>query len=139
VLIALLLPAVQSAREAARRAQCTNFPVGVTFNSGTGIDSLGAGVRLGVYQQLSTRNRGEVVGSDQYRSRRRRADRSAAGRPADASCAVPEGRHPERVRRPLPSRTRLRTNSERIARSPVGKALGSIASFDERIRRSRGG
>jgi prepilin-type N-terminal cleavage/methylation domain-containing protein/prepilin-type processing-associated H-X9-DG protein len=39
-------------------------PIGVTDTSG--VFSLAVGTRLGVYQQLSTRNGGEVVSSDQY-------------------------------------------------------------------------
>ncbi len=42
----------------------TGYPLGVTFNSG--VYTIAAGTRLGVYQQLSTRNGGEVVSSDQY-------------------------------------------------------------------------
>ena len=42
----------------------TGYPLGVTYNSG--VYTIAAGTRLGVYQQLSTRNGGEVVSSDQY-------------------------------------------------------------------------
>jgi prepilin-type N-terminal cleavage/methylation domain-containing protein/prepilin-type processing-associated H-X9-DG protein len=42
----------------------TGFPVGVTDN--IGVFSVAAGTQIGVYQQLSTRNGGDIVSSDQY-------------------------------------------------------------------------
>jgi prepilin-type N-terminal cleavage/methylation domain-containing protein/prepilin-type processing-associated H-X9-DG protein len=42
------------------------YPVGVTLNTSNGTYNIAAGTRIGVYQQLSTRNGGEVVSSDAY-------------------------------------------------------------------------
>jgi prepilin-type N-terminal cleavage/methylation domain-containing protein/prepilin-type processing-associated H-X9-DG protein len=42
----------------------TGFPIGVTLNNG--VLSVNAGTQIGVYQALSTRAGGEVIGSDQY-------------------------------------------------------------------------
>jgi prepilin-type N-terminal cleavage/methylation domain-containing protein/prepilin-type processing-associated H-X9-DG protein len=44
----------------------TGYPNGVTSNSANGTYTVVAGTQIGVYQQLSTRNGGEVVSSDQY-------------------------------------------------------------------------
>jgi prepilin-type N-terminal cleavage/methylation domain-containing protein/prepilin-type processing-associated H-X9-DG protein len=48
----------------------TGFPTGVTDGNGTfdgtTLYTIAPGTRLGVYQALSTRNGGEVVGADQY-------------------------------------------------------------------------
>jgi prepilin-type processing-associated H-X9-DG protein len=43
-----------------------NLPVGVVWNSGPYAYTIGAGAVLGVYQQLSTRNGGEVISADQF-------------------------------------------------------------------------
>jgi prepilin-type processing-associated H-X9-DG protein len=48
-----------------RYDQTTGLPVGVTFDP-AGPYILAPGTRWGVYQALSTRSGGEVVGADQY-------------------------------------------------------------------------
>jgi len=44
----------------------TGYPKGVTNNSAAGTYTIATGTAIGVYQQLSTRNGGEVVSSDSY-------------------------------------------------------------------------
>ncbi len=44
----------------------TGTPIGVTYDSSAGVFNMSAGVKVGVYQALSTRNGGEVIGADQY-------------------------------------------------------------------------
>lgn len=94
VLIALLLPAVKAAREAARRSHCTNnlkqlglavqeyldshdvMPLGsfkLSSPAGgapamapSGLYSVAPPGRIGVYQALSTRNGGEVISADSF-------------------------------------------------------------------------
>jgi Tfp pilus assembly protein FimT len=71
VLISLLLPAVQSAREAPRRARSATFLFGRAAwgRLGAGMDSEQQECQWWTsekYQQLSTRNGGEVGSADSY-------------------------------------------------------------------------
>jgi prepilin-type N-terminal cleavage/methylation domain-containing protein/prepilin-type processing-associated H-X9-DG protein len=44
----------------------TGQPVGLSIDAGTGLYTLAAGTRLGIYQSLSTRGFGEVISADNY-------------------------------------------------------------------------
>ncbi len=44
----------------------TGNPIGVSYNTTTGLFVMAPGTQFGVYQALSTRNGGEVISSDQY-------------------------------------------------------------------------
>jgi prepilin-type processing-associated H-X9-DG protein len=46
--------------------QKTGLPAGTVVSPTTGAFSLAPGTRVGVYQALSTRNGGEVIGADAY-------------------------------------------------------------------------
>jgi len=47
-------------------ANKAQLPVGVSYSSSTFVYTVGPGTQLGVYQQLSTRNGGEIVSSDTF-------------------------------------------------------------------------